>query len=556
MGKFVSDQEMMHLETQSRPKKIISDSEMSQMEESANAPSPLQTFGKTALNAATLGYLPEIQAAQPPLNLNFKTGDISSNVNETSKLPFTQRREKYAKVLDDESAANPGAAVAGTVAGALGGGALLAPLMPAGAATMGGRIASSAKVGGLLGFVQNPQQQEGAYDPLQLGTRLKGGAVGAALGGGTSAALEGAGAMAGNLSKRAAGKAEEKAFKVVGGTPTQIAKAQASGADKQIGRTLLDQGAISPFTSSKSLASKVEVLKDEAGQTVGDLISGASAQAGKVIDSKTIADEVRALPEFSNLANTPGKLGQAKALDQELNALVQNGQMSLEEAHTLRRGIDEGINYSKKTQDLQGNQEVLYKIRSAIRDRMNGAINSLDTAAGSGGKDRLLQANRSYGNLSQADEMLGKTLARQANNNSVSLTDKMAGFTGVLSGTSLTAKALLGTAGTLLNKGARTYGNSLAATGLDTLSKRLASVPRAAQLATSNPAAFQSLVAQVSQAVQGKNQMAPGESDPIIENPRLLELFKADPNLVDQIQDPMRRRAVKLAISRGPAEGK
>src|SRR5690606_31959814 len=96
---------------------------------------------------------------------------------------------------------------------------------------------------------------------------------------------------------------------------------------------------------------------------------------------------------------------------------------------------------------------------------------------------------------------------------------------GIASGDSAEEKfqnALIGASLGFANKGARKYGNQLAAKGLDSLAKGISALPKAVKTAGSNPTATQSAV----------NKMNPYQgnrvTDMVAENPDLIDSFGND----------------------------
>jgi hypothetical protein len=261
------------------------------------------------------------------------------------------------------------------------------------------------------------------------------------------------------------------------------------------------------------------------------------------VDAEELAKSVRAMPEIREIYRTPGMETLASSVDKMLETLKGRGNsLTLREAQALRQSIDKSINFSKKSDQLRGNQEVLYKIRTAVRNKMNDVVNSLG-----GEQDALLSANRRYGALQDLEELAGKQSARDSTNRAISLTDTIAGAAGVASGGTPGVKAGLGLGLTAANKLGRTFGNSLMATGFDAASKRLARVPALAAMATNNPTRFQAVVAMI----KGGGPFKESERDPI-EDPAIQEIFLKNPGLLGEIKDEKRRAAIKARLMRTP----
>lgn len=264
------------------------------------AETALGAFG----NAAALGYLPQIEAAVEGLLPDPTAGADealrSKGITIQQERPgYIERRDQSAARLKEQAAENPKAALAGTVAGVLSGGVALSPLLPAGVATAGsanlgkalvqagasaklargtlGAI-NAAKGGAIAGAAANPGDQEGEYNPLQLGDRagnaVMGGLTAGTLQAGTSAVI----AAAPKVSALLRDTAVEKAFKSLNPNKSATKLAQATGQDKAVGATLLDEGALPVLATPGRIAKRVGRLKEEAGEEVGRILDEADAQ--------------------------------------------------------------------------------------------------------------------------------------------------------------------------------------------------------------------------------------------------------------------------------------
>lgn len=500
-------------------------------------PGKLRSLAEGIANAATLGYLPEIQAILEPVFVDAPLGRKS----------FTERRDEYAKLSDQAKQSNPITYGAGNIAGAIGSGLGIAKLLPAaGGATFAQRAGQAAKAGAIFGGFQAPSQVEGEYDPIQLVSRLESAGIGALLGAGTQAAAEGVGQGAQAVSKYFKNKAAKKAFETLGGTPKQNQRLQESGRDVAIGQELLDSGAIGPLSTTGKIAKKVAKLKGQSGEKVGELIKITGDK--KVIDGERLAIELFSDPYVEILRKTPGMETVAQKYESMLETLAGNKDMSLAEAQGLRKQIDRAINFSKQSDELRGNQELLYKIRTGIRNKMNDAINSLETAAGKTPTDSLKIANKSYSNLSEAEEFLGRKLGREASNRTFGLTDTLAGLTGLATGATPGSKVGMALAFGALNKVSRSIGKSFQASTFNALGKALSKGEALQSLAQSNPGAYQTVVNRVAALVTGTDNLKSQELDPILKDKTVLRVFQENPEIADQIQDPMRRKLLKKQL--------
>lgn len=502
----------------------------------AQAPEhPKTSAGQTALesfgNSASLGYLPHLQAAVEPAftaGMNALTGN-----NVQVDQSYVERRDENLRRQQAQAAENPKAAIAGSVGGLIVGGAAMSPLLPAaGGAGIASRIAQAAKGGAVVGGLSNPGDVEGEVDPFQLGDRGvnagKGAAIGTLVQGGAETIAKASPIIADKLANSAAGRA----WKALGGGKAENKKAMATGQDLTVGRQLLDEGAVPVLGSPGRIAKRVDALKEKAGEEIGSLIK--SAGTGKTVDGAKLGVDLLESPAYLEAKGVPGMEAYASAVEAASEKLAQRGQMDLREALALKKGIDKSINFNKGPAETRGKQAALFDTRTAVRDRMNAVVNSVDEAAGLGAGNRLKAANRRYGNLETASDVLENKLSRDAANQSFGLGDKVAAGVGAASGGGPAAIAL-GAA----NKAARTFGNAASARAIDATSKV---ARRIGKLSGSvNP----SQVAAISGALQR------GDFQP--EDPALIDYLRQNPKLIENVTDPTMRAKLERAIGRAPS---
>lgn len=562
---FISDEEMGQLEKKGHAKAVqeqyhapefLSDDEMEKL--APKKPVEKEGAGKAFLehygNTALLGHLPHLQALaeklmpNPNADLDEKLKGEGFKIEEKSPT-YIDSRDTNIKRLAQEKEDFPKSALAGDVAG-MAGGALVTGGLAGGApaASAAGRIAQGAKIGAGMGALANPGDTEGELSAdlgLQLKDRAKGAALGAALGAGASGAVEGASALGSKAIDALRTRANSNAFSALGRpTPTQLAKLKAEGLDQKIGRDLLDEGAIPVLGTPGRIAKRVENLKSEAGQEIGDLLAKGGDE--KLMDSTELALQLLDDPSIARMRKTPGMEGAADKIEKQIETLASNGKLSLKEAQKLRQDIDASINFNKRVPEMGAAQDGLYKQRSAISDKMNDLVNGLGD--GEIPADALRKANQRYSGMSRAEEILDRQMARDQANRSISLTDTIAGAGGVAAGS-----PLLGVALGAANKFGRTFGDSIAARSQNGLASLLQKSPRFAEMAKSNPQAFQMLVQQMGNKVQGAPSFNAPSEDPLFKNPQLMERLKRNPELIDSIQDEKLKAQLKEKFVRNPA---
>jgi hypothetical protein len=517
----------------------------------------LESFG----NAATMGYLPHIQALAEKV-MPSPGKDVDADLLkqgftiESPKEGYVQSRDANIKRQSDQKNEHPIATTAGTVAGILGGGLMIPGSMLGKGATLGkGMIGpvtrgadiankawNGAKAGAAMGAIMNPGDVEGDVSLMPM-ERAKNAALGGMIGGLVPPAIDGVKWVGTQGADWLKTKAAEKAFRSLGrGTPQSMQKMVNSGENVAIGRELLDEGAIPVLGTPGRIAKRVGALKEKAGEEVGALVKGAGS--AKLVDAEKIGVEILDSPELALMRKTPGMESAVSSIEKQVETLSKNGMMDLGEAQALRQQIDKSIKWNKATPDV-GAAQGLKMQRTGIRDGMNEGINQLNPGAP---KDQLLTANRKYGHMATADDVLQKELARNQSNRAISLTDTIAGAAGASAG-SPGAALILGA----INKAGRTFGNSMQARGYDAIAKTLAKSPSVVSLAEKSPGVVARLAANMGQQATGGAQNYSMQQDELLKDQQLMKLFQEDPRLIDGIEDPKRRALIKDAVKRLPA---
>lgn len=234
------------------------------------------------------------------------------------------------------------------------------------------------------------------------------------------------------------------------------------------------------------------------------------------------------------------------AAEKEAEALAQNGNMTLSQAHELRKRIDQSIKFNKRRTDLPpGAQEVLYKIRDNINQAINDGINAAKIA----GADAIKKANKAYSQLAQLDDMAANRIAMNSANRAIGLTDTIAGGAGFAAGFASGGdledrlkRGLVGASLGLANKVGRTFGSGVQATGFRAASNALAKTGAFANLIKSNPVAAQAVMNRLTQPGGFERE----KEDPILNDQNILGIFRKNPDLLQNVQDPkLREQLIK-----------
>jgi hypothetical protein len=574
MSDFISDADMGSLEKAGKAKMptaptssdFIPDDQMAHLERSGKAKPPeKEGAGQAALeaygNTATGGYLPHVQAAAAkgayPTVLGLLGRALSDpsdgvdadlekkgfKIQNAPEKSYVQERDENIARQKQQGKDFPNAVMAGKAAGIVGGGLMIPGGAWLGEGSLAVRAAKGAVAGGALGGLQNPGDVEGDITVMPM-ERLKNATGGAVLGGLAPPIIAGASALVGKGADALKTAASERAFRALGrNNPKAMQAAVNSGQNVAIGRELLDEGAIPILGTPGRIASRVDKLKEAAGEEIGGLVKGAGN--AKVVDAEKLGLEILDSPELALMRKTPSMEGAVANIEKQVETLAKNGQMDVGEAQTLRQAIDEALYKHGRSPEFTGAQEGLYLQRTGLRDAMNEGINKLTPGAP---KDQLLAANHKYSNMATASDVLEKELARNQSNRSISLTDTIAAGAGASTG-SPAAALILGA----LNKTGRTFGNSMKARGYDALANMLAKSAPVVAAAESNPGVVAKLASTLGQEMAGGKQDYSADTDPALNDPELLMLFKKDKNLIDSVQDPRRRALIKEKLKRMPA---
>lgn len=503
----------------------------------------LESYG----NTATLGYLPHLQAAASQVTPNPSSG-VDAEL-ESKGFSVSQPKEKgYVQARDENIAREaqqkkdfPWATRAGSAAGLVAGGLMI----PGGAtlargASLGAKAWQGAKTGGAIGALMNPGDVEGDVS-FMPGERVKNAFAGGTLGGLAPPVVAGGKWLVSSGAPAVARKAAEKAFQALGrSTPNAMKQAVESGKNIEIGRELLDEGAVPWLGTTGRIGTRVNQLKEKAGEQIGDLVAGAGN--AKVVDAKKLGIQILDSPELAMMRKTPGMESAVNTIERQVETLARNKKMDVAEAQKLRQAIDESLYKNSRGQEFTGAKEGLHLQRSGLRDAMNEGINTLNPGTA---KDRLLSANRKYGNLSQASEILEKQGAKNQSGDILSFKDLV---TGSLGPTTVSKIALAA-----LSKAGRAVGSAVQARGYDAIANSLARSAPVVEIAQNNPGLVSRLAAAIGQEVTGGKQDYSMEKDPILSDPQILMLFKKDEKLLNSVEDPQRRALIRDALKRLPA---
>ncbi len=533
---------MMHADTDPLAAYVAKNQEPKKEESSGRA------FSESVANAATLGYMPQIYAGTTRGGV--KLYDLIKGTNLADATPsYTELRDEKLREGESRAKEHPVANLAGTVAGIVGPG-MLAPVVRGGTALA--RIASGAKIGGAYGLLANPGDVEGEVG-AQPTERLKRGALGALTGGLTQGVLEGASKVAGSLK----GRAEEKAFKASGAMLKDFRKAEGSEKINELGRLMLDKGMVKPGASYDDIAHAASQVKAESGSKIGDLISELGLQeslaGAKNLPREKIAGNLRErLIEKSPVEGTESTQKLYETLINKFQSGEEN--MGIQSANDMRLKVKELINWKRlPTDDIPPKERYYRALYDELKGGLEGQTDEVASMVGKSSDYRGLKSE--YGGSKTIEKIATDRALREKANRFFSPSDYLSGGLGAAGGfasggdiESKLKNAAVGASIGLANKAARSYGPGLQATGYDAMSR---AISKASTAGSANPMLAQVIPQSIAEKITGMGKFEKDSS--AASDPKVIDFFKSNPQLLENVQDPKIRANIERKISSKPA---
>lgn len=456
----------------------------------------IQGFG----NAASFGYLPQIQAALEPA-IQGVAGLFSDNTDQklkeqgfdiqTQDPSYVERRDQYIKEGQDLAQENPYSSMAGGLAGSVAsgiatGGAVSKALgTTARAATFGGRLGQAAKTGAVIGAIRNPGDIEGEIAPLQPMERVKNASIDALTGMAFQGGIEGLGKVGSTV--KDAGKSlktysELKALKASGAMLKDFRKAFGKGKALSLGKEVLDEGIVGIGDDINDIAQKANKAASESSSRLNDIYNQAddvlAQSVGPVnfqVNLKNVADKLRSTLKTKYANNLDGEEIVA-SVEKELEKISLKRDITFGELRKLRQSIDDKINHSKLKQDLPALQEELSNLRNHIQDEVKDKLGNINPDL----KTAFTRENKKLSNLIEISKMAKDKAAREESNQAFGLSEKIATGAGgvigsVIGGPVGTAVGLV--TAPAIAKASRQYGTPFVAITANKIAKALESNP-------------------------------------------------------------------------------
>lgn len=498
-----SKQEMASLDDAVHMQKI------KQMDESGYA------SGNALFDTLTAGHLPQIKA---------KLGQLLSGEGIANDENYVSRRDKAIADMKALADKYPGPTREGKIVG------IIAPMLASGGmsgaaesaaesvpllageagpaiakASLPKVIAKGAGIGAMMGAAQNPGDTPGVVDPIQGEARAKNAAIGAAIGG----TLSGAASKIPDAAEALNNLAETKAFKAAGAMLKDFRKAAATGQVQDTGRFILDNGLLKAGDTVADVAEKASALKDSVGEQLGKGYDAASQILPKLgpeaVERVSAAgfNPVRDKAEILKAAKeelgysfrAKGALSQISDYLDELAEKHGDKTLNVRDTNSIKTALDKtAINWERNPLTRDPDAETALKtFRGYLGNKVSNQVQTIGEAIGNPeAAKNLADLNSKYGMASKVARIANDRVNRDAANQMLSLTDKIAASGAAAAKGGAPGLAAAAAAG-IGSKVARTFGNGVIATGANAGAQaleRVASIP--GQIAA-NPGVYKEL---------------------------------------------------------------
>lgn len=518
------------------------DAYLSKSSEPPAAQGPQTGAGEAALehygNTMLAGYLPHVQAAVERLTPDPGAGVDADLRAKGFKIDqpedtYLSERDRNIKRLDTEGREHPIASKVGTAAGIVN-----SMVLPAGAvakeASLGAKMLHGAKVGAAYGAAANPGDIEGEYGGLQVGGRAKNAAIGAGIGAAAPVLLTGASKATEKVQSYLKKKAEKLAENSTGATGKE-AQSFVPGT----GRQLLDRKIVKFGSSPKGISERAESAIDTA-EARKDAILG-DELPGVTVDRNTIYNRIR--DKIKGLRGDESQLDLSRKLEGKLDDVLGAADQSaielpLPQSEKIRKGFDRASKWDSAADSAtrDANKEMAGAYREAAEEAATAANPELGAQ---------------YKDAKATQQLLIPVRNAAARRTAVTQQSPHGGLMdAAYAGVGHAAAGGVGAVAGLGVKGLRPRLSSSAAVSADVASK-IAGRLRGG-LGAVNPNVASTVAARAARGEPGMQR----DHDPVLNDPRMMQLFQSDPSLIDRIEDPgtqAKVRAKLKTMGRAPA---
>lgn len=458
-------------EKYSQPKSSESESgsgPWAKYEQKTSEPSEINSLGRGLAQGASLGFADEITGGAEAL-LNKVQGS-----DESLSDLYAKRRDESRAAYDRAKEANPKSFLTGEIGGGVGT-AFIPGLGAANAAKIGTIAGKAAIQGGIAGIGSSTADNA----PEMLQDSVRGAALGGVAGAAGGALSKGVSYVAKNGVKSAtdavANKlsdfAEMRAANALGATKRALNK-QGLEKMKELGRSALDEGVVTPLATTDKMISRSQALRERGGKAMGEVYDAIDNEGASTFNPLKVASKVdeKLSPEF----RTPINKGEVNQLENTLESILLRGDkdIPLNKAQLLKEEIGK-VAYPKGfTKDVTPKMQMARDAYSVIRE-------SIDQSAEDGSKkigsenllNTLQRGKKEYGLGKSFEDLLSNRVSSEEGNKLFGLTDTITGV-GAMSTMGQAGIALVGA-----KKAAEKFGNQVLATGSDKVAKSISRIP-------------------------------------------------------------------------------
>lgn len=482
----------------------------------ANKLGPLESAISGLSQGLTFGYADEIIGG-----VRAGASKITGDDRPIGDI-YREKRDEQRAHVDQAKVDNTKSFIGGSVVGALASPAskVLGPMKGASTLANIGRSAAGGAVAGA--GLSNTDMTEPGKNAAEF---AKDTAVGAALGGATQGIFSAIGGTVNALKPSVLRAfAAKKAVQAAGGMTKEM---RDLGPERiqDLGSTLLKEKIVTAGASLEDIATKAAARKETAGQEIGkalDSVDDLVTTAKRLVDEgefgnmpeaartnlkeaiekqfqfnmRRIGERIeKELIKPNMMKRADGSLGANPALTGEVDKLISVAEnfksfapTTMRQGNVVKGAQGRATNFNSETIPQAFRQEVYHVIKSELDDVVAktgnleaGVAKALGQGQASAGavsarnqgvSNAYQGAKKTYGQMTQAEDMALKSAGRNAANRTISLTDTIAGVGGMAAGGPVPALAL-GAA----NKLVRKYGDSLAAVGAMKTAEALEKTP-------------------------------------------------------------------------------
>lgn len=280
-------------------------------------------------------------------------------------------------------------------------------------------------------------------------------------------------------------------IRAAGGRSADMTRiAQRPGGVTRFADSLREAGLTGRAATTAEIAERAAPVREQAGARIGEILSEASANAAPANAYRSppplhndvdrlvarIHSEVVAPLERSPL---PEARSAARNMTQFLDVVqADRSPLTPERIHEIQRTLDRGINWRAQTVRETSVAGARRDARGVVRDELDRSLEASGARIGDPGLlDEYGQARRAFGAASEVRDWAEREASRGASNRLISPTDYVTGaasLVGAAADGDISAKdAAYAVGGVALNRLVRRREHSIAATGLEALSRAL-----------------------------------------------------------------------------------